>query len=116
MLGAILALHVDGADRRQAILGPFSELLIQLGVMAVLVVGFNMRAAYLALIPLGLGLAVGIRTVFCVTAITNAFNFLDNMDGPTTLRGSFLHHAFLITALSIHQWFVAATLACCWGL
>jgi UDP-GlcNAc:undecaprenyl-phosphate GlcNAc-1-phosphate transferase len=62
------------------------------------------------------GLGIGrwpsvIVTVLWITAITNAFNFLDNMDGLSAGVAAVCTTAFLVTALSIQQWFVAATLA-----
>jgi UDP-GlcNAc:undecaprenyl-phosphate GlcNAc-1-phosphate transferase len=52
-----------------------------------------------------------VLTVLWITAITNAFNFLDNMDGLSAGVAAVCTTAFLITALSIQQWFVAAALA-----
>jgi UDP-GlcNAc:undecaprenyl-phosphate/decaprenyl-phosphate GlcNAc-1-phosphate transferase len=49
--------------------------------------------------------------ILWITAITNAFNFLDNMDGLSAGIAAVCAAAFLIATLSIHQWFVAATLA-----
>src|SRR6185436_2971005 len=50
-------------------------------------------------------------TVIWITAITNAFNFLDNMDGLSAGVAAVCTIAFLIAALSIGQWFVAGSLA-----
>src|SRR5207253_7517226 len=50
-------------------------------------------------------------TVLWIVAITNAFNFLDNMDGLSAGVAAVATTAFLITALLVGQWFVAATLA-----
>jgi UDP-GlcNAc:undecaprenyl-phosphate GlcNAc-1-phosphate transferase len=52
-----------------------------------------------------------ILTICWITAITNAFNFLDNMDGLSSGVAAVCTTAFLITAILIQQWFVAATLA-----
>ena len=46
-----------------------------------------------------------------IVAITNAFNFLDNMDGLSAGVAAVATIAFFITAVSIGQWFVAASLA-----
>ena len=46
-----------------------------------------------------------------IVAITNAFNFLDNMDGLSAGVAAVCTTAFLVTTIVIHQWFVAATLA-----
>jgi UDP-GlcNAc:undecaprenyl-phosphate GlcNAc-1-phosphate transferase len=50
-------------------------------------------------------------TVIWIAAITNAFNFLDNMDGLSAGVAAVCATAFLITTILIGQWFVAATLA-----
>ena len=52
-----------------------------------------------------------ILTILWITAITNAFNFLDNMDGLSAGVAAVCTAAFLVTTLSIGQWFVAAALA-----
>src|SRR5205823_10859755 len=52
-----------------------------------------------------------ILTILWIAGITNAFNFLDNMDGLSTGVAAVCTVAFLVTALSIGQWFVAACLA-----
>jgi UDP-GlcNAc:undecaprenyl-phosphate/decaprenyl-phosphate GlcNAc-1-phosphate transferase len=49
--------------------------------------------------------------VLWITAITNAFNFLDNMDGLSAGVAAVCTAAFLVTAVLIGQWFVAASLA-----
>jgi UDP-GlcNAc:undecaprenyl-phosphate GlcNAc-1-phosphate transferase len=46
-----------------------------------------------------------------IVGITNAFNFLDNMDGLSAGVAAVCTTAFLVTTLTIHQWFVAASLA-----
>jgi UDP-GlcNAc:undecaprenyl-phosphate/decaprenyl-phosphate GlcNAc-1-phosphate transferase len=106
LLAALAAMHVMGlCDDRKA-MGPWSKLLIQLAVTAGLVVWADIRA----LTVLGYVPSV-VVTVLWITAITNAFNFLDNMDGLSAGVGAVATLAFLITALWIGQWFVAATLA-----
>jgi UDP-GlcNAc:undecaprenyl-phosphate GlcNAc-1-phosphate transferase len=50
-------------------------------------------------------------TVLWIVAVTNAFNFLDNMDGLSAGVAAVCTTAFLVTAILIEQWFVAATLA-----
>jgi UDP-GlcNAc:undecaprenyl-phosphate GlcNAc-1-phosphate transferase len=50
-------------------------------------------------------------TILWIVAISNAFNFLDNMDGLSAGVAAVCTTAFLITAIIIQQWFVAATLA-----
>jgi UDP-GlcNAc:undecaprenyl-phosphate GlcNAc-1-phosphate transferase len=107
MLGALVIIHIMGlVDDRKA-LGPYIKLLIQLAVAAMIVVPFKDVRALTAL-----GNVPSIILTICwITAITNAFNFLDNMDGLSSGVAAVCTTAFLITAILIQQWFVAATLA-----
>jgi len=106
ILLAMLAMHVLGlVDDRRA-LGPYSKLFVQLGVTTALVVFTELRA----LTALGPVLSI-VVTVLWIAAITNAFNFLDNMDGLSAGIATVASVAFLVTALSIGQYFVAAMLA-----
>ncbi len=106
LLGAMLILHVMGLVDDKKALGPYSKLIIQLAVTSIFVVWFDVRA----LTALGYVPSV-VLTVLWITAITNAFNFLDNMDGLSAGIGAVASVAFLVTALMLGQWFVAATLA-----
>ncbi|HEX8521804.1 MAG TPA: MraY family glycosyltransferase, partial [Tepidisphaeraceae bacterium] len=106
VLAAMLVMHAMGIVDDAKALGPFIKLIGQLGVATILVVGFKMRA----LTALGYVPSV-VLTVLWITAITNAFNFLDNMDGLSAGVAAVCTAAFLVTALVIQQWFVAATLA-----
>ena len=49
-------------------------------------------------------------TILWICAITNAFNFLDNMDGLTAGVAAICTLAFVVTAVLIGQWFVAGML------
>jgi UDP-GlcNAc:undecaprenyl-phosphate GlcNAc-1-phosphate transferase len=102
------------ADDRRA-LGPYLKLFIQLGVTAALVVGFNLRAMTFLDAHVGGPWLSYLVTIFWIAAITNAFNFLDNMDGLSAGVAAICTLAFLITTVLIGQWFVAATLACLLG-
>ena len=111
MLAAMLLIHALGLlDDRKA-LGPFIKLIVQIAVAAILVIGFRMRVLT-ALDKLNLGSGPSILvTILWIVAITNAFNVLDNLDGLSAGVAAVCAAAFFICALSIHQWFVAATLA-----
>jgi UDP-GlcNAc:undecaprenyl-phosphate GlcNAc-1-phosphate transferase len=50
-------------------------------------------------------------TVLWMVVITNAFNFLDNMDGLSGGVAAIASSFFLVAALVTGQWFIAATLA-----
>lgn len=105
-LAATFAIHVMGLlDDRKA-LGPFVKLIGQFIAAAVLVGCFpEMRV----LTALGSGVSIA-ASILWIVAITNAFNFLDNMDGLSGGVAAVCTTAFLITTLIIHQWFVAASL------
>jgi UDP-GlcNAc:undecaprenyl-phosphate GlcNAc-1-phosphate transferase len=105
--GAMGAMHLLGlVDDRRA-LGPYSKLGVQLAVTAVLAIGFPELRVLTALGPV----VSVVVTVLWISAITNAFNFLDNMDGLSAGVAAVCTTAFLIAALQIGQWFVAANLA-----
>lgn len=113
LIAALTAMHVMGlVDDRRA-LGPYSKLFVQLAVTTALVVPFKPLWSLTALDD-AVGahgvLAVGV-SVLWITAITNAFNFLDNMDGLSAGTAAVCTVSFLVTALLIGQWFVAAALA-----
>ena len=122
VLLAMLGMHLLGLwDDRKA-LGPFVKLFIQLGIIASLILAmefFATRTPSLRLRVLtnldhhlGLGpLPSIVLTVLWIGVITNAFNFLDNMDGLSAGIAAVCATAFLITALSIGQYFVSAMLA-----
>jgi UDP-GlcNAc:undecaprenyl-phosphate GlcNAc-1-phosphate transferase len=107
LLLAALVMHVMGLlDDRKA-MGPYSKLLVQLGTITALVLALpELRV----LTTLG-GAASAIFTILWITAIANAFNFLDNMDGLSAGVAAVCTAAFLVTTLSIGQWFVAGALA-----
>ena len=74
----MLGMHLMGLRDDRRALGPYSKLIIQLGVTTALVASFKELRALTAL---GTVPSVVIVTVLWIAAITNAFNFLDNMDG-----------------------------------
>ena len=104
---AVLGLHVLGLIDDRKALGPYVKLVVQLLAAAAVVVPFQeMRV----LTALGTGVSI-ILSILWIVAITNAFNFLDNMDGLSAGVAAVAATAFLITTLLIGQWFVAASLA-----
>jgi UDP-GlcNAc:undecaprenyl-phosphate/decaprenyl-phosphate GlcNAc-1-phosphate transferase len=106
-LVATLLLHVLGLfdDRRP--LGPFVKLSFQFIAAGAVVASFRDVRVLTALGP-GVSIAL---SILWIVAITNAFNFLDNMDGLSAGIAAVATTAFLITTLLIEQWFVAAALA-----
>ena len=80
LLAALLVLHVLGLVDDRKPLGPYVKLFVQLAVAAIVVVGFDMRA--LTALDVLRPRAVDRRSPSSGSSrITNAFNFLDNMDG-----------------------------------
>jgi UDP-GlcNAc:undecaprenyl-phosphate GlcNAc-1-phosphate transferase len=106
ILGCMLGLHIVGLIDDRRALGPYSKLVVQLLAAAALVVFFNLRAVSF------MGEAPSIiLSILWIAGITNAFNFLDNMDGLSAGVAAVASVAFLVTALLIGQWFVAGMLA-----
>jgi UDP-GlcNAc:undecaprenyl-phosphate GlcNAc-1-phosphate transferase len=111
LLAGALILHITGLIDDKRALGAWPKLFIQLAVAAGFVIIFDVRAmTFLDNWALGPGPSI-LVTVLWITAITNAFNFLDNMDGLSAGVAAVCATAFLITTILIGQWFVAATLA-----
>jgi len=107
ILMAAFLLHVMGLIDDRKALGPYLKLIVQLAAAAAVVVPFrDMRV----LVALGPAVSIPI-TILWIVGITNAFNFLDNMDGLSAGVAAVATTAFLITTLLIGQWFVAASLA-----
>jgi len=114
MLGVVIAtllIHLLGLwDDRQA-LGPYVKLLFQLGIITAVVTQLDVRALTF-LDSLGMGRFPSVLlTVLWIAAITNAFNFLDNMDGLSAGVAAVCAAAFLFASMTIEQWFVAAGLS-----
>ncbi len=105
LIGSLAALHVTGLidDRRD--LGPMIKLAIQVLAAGVLVAGFDVR-----LFEWWGTAASMVLTVLWFVVVTNAFNFLDNMDGLSAGVATICASILLAVALMGGQWFVAATL------
>lgn len=108
----LLLLHVIGLfDDRRGI-GPWPKLIVQVLVAAALATWFDVRLLRMVDEPLGIGPVPSIIiTVAWIVIVTNAINFLDNMDGlaggVSAIAASFLMAAALLNG----QWFIAASLA-----
>ncbi len=106
MLAAMSVLHLMGLidDRRS--LGPWIKLAVQCTVAAVMVVWFDVRLLEL----LGTWPSIMI-TILWIVAVTNAINFMDNMDGLAAGVSAIAAALFMAACIVNHQWFIAATLA-----
>jgi UDP-GlcNAc:undecaprenyl-phosphate GlcNAc-1-phosphate transferase len=110
-LATLTVMHLLGLvdDRRP--LGPMLKLAVMLGAAGTLVFTTDSRLLTMADAYVGGPWLSILVTVLWVTVISNAMNFMDNMDGLTggvaAIAGSF----FLAAALVHQQWFIAAALA-----
>ena len=105
ILGGAFLLHILGLIDDKRALGPWIKLSVQIAVSAAVVIFFNVRILTLA------GDAVSIvATILWLTVITNAFNFLDNMDGLAAGVAAICAAALLAASASIGQIFVSAWL------
>lgn len=108
----LLVLHIMGLldDRREV--SAAWKLLVQCALAVVLVVFFDVRLLRQLDGWMGLGIVPSVvLSVGWIVVITNAMNFLDNMDGLTAGVTVVAGGLLLVTALLSQQWFVASTLA-----
>lgn len=111
VLGCLAALHVLGIIDDRHPLGPFLKLGVMLAPgLLVATAGGTRLLELLDGYPGGVVVSVAI-TVVWFAAITNAMNFLDNMDGLAGGVGAIASAALLAVALLQGEWFVAAMLA-----
>ncbi len=108
-LGAVLAgglvIFLLGFFDDRKGLGPIPKLVVQLLVaLALVAVGIRVTV-FLKSEILG-----GVLTVLWIVLITNAFNFLDNMDGLSAGVALIVSVIFLVVAVASGQLFIAAAL------
>jgi UDP-GlcNAc:undecaprenyl-phosphate GlcNAc-1-phosphate transferase len=108
MLAAMAALLVIGwiDDRRS--LNPWIKLAVEIVAALVLAVWFEVRLLDLEMLPVWVSIVI---TVLWIVAVTNAINFMDNMDGLAAGVSAIAAALFMVACLVNKQWFVAATLA-----
>jgi len=112
-----LAIHIVGlADDRKA-MDAWPKLLLQVGVAGLLVAGGEWleRGGFRVLTMLGDFPSGGfwlsaLLSVLWIVALTNAFNFLDNMDGLSAGVAFIAAGMFLVAAAHNQQWFICALL------
>lgn len=112
LLGCITLLHVLGLidDRRP--MGPWLKLAV-MAAPAVLMVMLTEDTRLLTLLDAYAGgpwLSITL-TILWLVGVTNAMNFIDNMDGLCGSVSAIAGACFLAAALLSGQWFVAAVLA-----
>lgn len=111
LLGCLTVLHVVGLidDRRP--LGAWSKLVLMLGTAtAVVLAGDSRLLSMLDAHVGGAWLSIGL-TILWIVLVTNAMNFIDNMDGLSGGVCAIASGLFLAATLVQGQWFVAALLA-----
>ncbi|MFG0283945.1 MAG: MraY family glycosyltransferase [Phycisphaerales bacterium JB039] len=112
VLAATLALHVVGLidDRRP--MGPWVKLAVMIACASAVVL-VSEGTGLLTLLDEHVGgpWLSTLLAILWIVVITNAMNFLDNMDGLAGGVGLIASGLFLIAAMIQGQWFVAATLA-----
>ena len=111
LLACLGALHAMGLFDDRRALGALPKLGVMLLASVVLVLGFDVRMLELLDAPAGGTWASILVTILWLVAITNAMNFLDNMDGVAAGVGAVAGGCFLLTATLNAQWFVAGILA-----
>jgi UDP-GlcNAc:undecaprenyl-phosphate GlcNAc-1-phosphate transferase len=117
LLASTFMVHLLGLVDDRKPLPPWPKLIAQLAIASVLVLGgeFLAPGGYRILTFLGNFPGVGffasaLVSIMWIVALTNAFNFLDNMDGLSAGVAFLCAGTFLIAALFNGQWFVAALL------
>ncbi len=119
VLGLVIALavvHVLGLIDDRHSLGPKLKLLVQLLVAAGLAIWCDMRVLWMlgegesGWYTAGYVISIALSITWLVV-ITNAFNFLDNMDGLSGGVAAIITAVYLASTLIGGQWFIAATAA-----
>jgi UDP-GlcNAc:undecaprenyl-phosphate GlcNAc-1-phosphate transferase len=110
-LGATFAMHLLGLLDDRKPLAPWPKLLAQLAVALALVLLGELSGpgSFRILTSLGF-LTSTFLSILWIIALTNAFNFLDNMDGLSAGVAFICASMFLIAAAINGQWFIAAML------
>lgn len=112
MLACLTALHITGLfdDRRS--LGPRTKLIVQFVTAGIMTIWFDVRLLTIldGYLPFGQAPSI-IATIIWIVAITNAINFMDNMDGLAGGVSAIAAALFMVATILNAQWFIAATLA-----
>ncbi|HEV7786845.1 MAG TPA: MraY family glycosyltransferase, partial [Thermoanaerobaculia bacterium] len=111
LLGALLVLHVVGVVDDRKPLGPGIKLVIMLALALLVVWKTDTRLLVLLDSRVGGPWLSILLTVLWIGLVTNAMNFMDNMDGLAGGVGAIAASCFLAAAVLHGQWFVAAMLA-----
>lgn len=113
LIGALTILHMMGLRDDRKPLGAYPKLFIMLGVAVALVWATDSRLLTMLDAHVGGSWLSLLLTVLWIGVVTNAFNFLDNMDGLSAGVAAIAASFFLAGTLASPQpqWFIAACLA-----
>ncbi len=101
LMACVLVLHVVGLIDDRRALGPAPKFAVQFAVA--LITAWPLGIRMLEFLPAPVSIAV---TVLWIVLITNAFNFLDNMDGLSAGVAAIGAAIFAVAAMSAGQIFV----------
>lgn len=111
LIGVLFVLHITGLIDDRKPISAWPKLGLMLVAASVLVIVFDVRMLTLLDGMAGGRWASILLTILWLVAVTNAMNFMDNMDGLSAGVGAVAGSMFLAAALLAGQWFVAAMLA-----
>ena len=112
ILGGAFVLHLLGLIDDRRALGPGLKLVVQLGVALAVAILFDVRLlSVLGTWFVGGEILSVAVTVAWIVLVTNAMNFIDNMDGLSGGLGAIASLVLMTATVVNEQWFVAATLA-----
>jgi UDP-GlcNAc:undecaprenyl-phosphate GlcNAc-1-phosphate transferase len=111
LLGGLLVLHVMGLLDDRKPLGPFLKLGVMAAVSLVVIIFTQSRLLTMLDSHVGGPWASVLVTLFWFLVVTNAMNFMDNMDGLSAGVGAIAAALFMVATLVHGQWFVSACLA-----
>jgi len=111
LLGCVIGLHLLGLidDRRP--MGAWSKLVIMLIPAIIFTIVFDTRLLTMLDGPAGGSWLSIVLTIMWIVAITNAMNFIDNMDGLSAGIAAIAGGLFLVAAILNAQWFIGVILA-----
>lgn len=111
LLACLVILHLLGLIDDRRALGPWVKLVVMLGcATAMTLVTHSRLLTFLDPFVGGPWLSIAC-TILWIALVTNALNFIDNMDGLCAGVTTIAATCFLAATLLHGQWFVAATLA-----
>ncbi len=111
-LGCLLVLHLAGAvDDRRAMPPGIKAGIMLAAALAITLFGDGTRLVTMLDAQVGGPWLSILITVLWIVGVTNAMNFIDNMDGLSGGVGAIAAGCFLAAALLHGQWFVAGCLA-----